>query len=476
VDEAITATQMAIWAFANTESDNWWMDFKEYGTDAEDVSNNIKAFRKYLIHQQAQPASAGSIIFSDEAVSSSAVFSTAGEGISYDVTMYFKLIADVAQNIDNLTLTAVLGAGTEGQQVISAPLTGADALVPDADGFYKITFSGVTDANLIEVTVSGTQDVNDVYFYQAKADTGSARTESQNMVGFASGQTPVTAESEVDFELGSASVSLFKYDATEEQEEQKDEPAELAVPAEPVNLQEPAVPVNPAPALPAEPAEGGDSPLGGEVPAEADPLVPLAGAEFDLYAMVGNNALLVKSGLVSGEDGMIQVDGLADGYRYFFREVKAPEGYEAITEDIPVINGTVTVGNIKAQVPETPDTPETPVTPDTPDIPDVPDTPDVPDIPDIPDTPDVPDIPDVPNIPDVPDVPEEPEVSVEEPEVPLAEVPEAEEELVEIVEEIPLANVPKTGSNSWIWYMLTIISGTVLVGMTLAERRRNKTM
>jgi len=491
VDEAITATQMAIWAFANTESDNWWMDFKEYGTDAEDVSNNIKAFRKYLIHQQAQPASAGSIIFSDEAVSSSAVFSTAGEGISYDVTMYFKLIADVAQNIDNLTLTAVLGAGTEGQQVITAPLTGADALVPDADGFYKITFSGVTDANLIEVTVSGTQDVNDVYFYQAKAETGSARTESQNMVGFASGQTPVTAESEVDFELGSASVSLFKYDATEEQEEQKDEPAELAVPAEPVNLQEPAVPVNPAPALPAEPAEGGDSPLGGEVPAEADPLVPLAGAEFDLYAMVGNNALLVKSGLVSGEDGMIQVDGLADGYRYFFREVKAPEGYDRVEGDFYAGEQSVNVGNVKTpdvpDVPDTPDVPDVPDVPDTPDVPDVPDVPDTPDVPDVPDTPDVPDIPyipdipDIPDVPDVPDVPETPdtpddtsEIVIEDPETPLDEGPGADEELVEIEEEVPLANVPKTGDSSWIWYSLTIISGLALAAMNIAGRREKR--
>lgn len=183
-DEAITATQLAIWAFANTENDNWWMDFKPYGgADDEDIANNIKAFRKYLIHQQAQPAAAGSIIFSDEAVSSSAVFSTAGEGISYDVTLYFKLVADVAQNIDDLTLTAVLGAGTAGEQIFTAPLTGADALAADANGYYKITFTGVTEAGTIDVSVSGTQDVNDVYFYQAKADTKSARTESQNMVG-----------------------------------------------------------------------------------------------------------------------------------------------------------------------------------------------------------------------------------------------------------------------------------------------------
>jgi len=423
VDEAITATQMAIWAFANTESDNWWMDFKEYGTDAEDVSNNIKAFRKYLVHQQAQPASAGSIIFSDEAVSSSVVFSSADEGISYDVTMYFRLIADVAQNIDNLTLTAVLGAGTEGQQIITAPLTGADALVPDADGFYKITFGGVTEAGSIDVAVSGTQDVNDVYFYQAKADTGSVRTESQNMVGFASGQTPVAAESSVDFTLGSAEVSLFKYDATEEQ---KENPA----------------PAEPAESVPAEPAL-----------AESAPLTPLAGAEFDLYAMVGNRALLVKSGLVSGADGMIQVSGLADGYPYFFREVKAPAGYGKVEGDIQAGTETVNVGN--AKTPEDPTVPDDPAVPDDPYMP-----PYVP--PFVLDEAEIPDVPVVPDTPDISDVPgDTSEIVTEDP----------EEEPAEIEEDAPLADVPKTGYISWIWSAICILAAAALAVLKLTAGR-----
>lgn len=500
-DEAMTATQLAIWAFANTEADNYWMDFRPYeAADGEDLSTNIKAFRKYLVHQAAEAPGAGSILFSDEVVSSNAVFTTSGEGISYDVTIYFKLKGDVAESIDNLTLTAVLGAGTEGEQSFTAPLTGAGALAADENDNYRITFTGVTEAGEINLKVSGTQNVSDVYFYAAKPETESQRDQSQNLVGFAEGTTPVAAQSSVKYDLGQTQSELFKYDA-------------------------------------AQVLENGEN---GGIQAGESWYAPLAGAEFNLYAKVGFTEYLVKSGLVSDEDGYISVSGLADGYEYYFREVKAPEGYKlneenhnsgavvgnekilftdvnvmkiwagdteevrpveisvnllknGITEDTQVLsaanqwyycwrdlsiedNWTVE----EAAVPEnyeascieaennswvitnTYKAPENPVDPTDPVDPVDPVDPYIP--------PYIPDVPDVPDIPDIPVEPEEPVVPVEEPEVPLANAPD-EEELVIVEEEVPLANVPATGSTSWIWYSLTLISGLALAVMKLIDRK-----
>lgn len=75
---------------------------------------------------------------------------------------------------------------------------------------------------------------------------------------------------------------------------------------------------------------------------------PLAGAEFILYKSVGNVTYYAKitdgkltgwteneakaTKLVSGDDGMIQIDGL-DADTYYLRETRAPAGYNKLASD-----------------------------------------------------------------------------------------------------------------------------------------------
>ena len=116
-----------------------------------------------------------------------------------------------------------------------------------------------------------------------------------------------------------------------------------------------------------------------------------------------------------------------------------------------------------------PYTPEEPVTP--PAAPVTPPTIDVP-------TPPVPQA----ELPEVPEEPEEPMEEVEEPEVPLVEEPEEEEEeepeeeeFVEIEDpDVPLASVPMTGDNSYIWTIMTLVSGLALVCLALIKKREDK--
>ena len=55
--------------------------------------------------------------------------------------------------------------------------------------------------------------------------------------------------------------------------------------------------------------------------------------------------------------------------------------------------------------------------------------------------------------------------------MPLAELPE--DDLVELEDpDVPLADVPKTGDDSLIWGVLTLISGTGLVWLALDKKRK----
>lgn len=110
--------------------------------------------------------------------------------------------------------------------------------------------------------------------------------------------------------------------------------------------------------------------------------------------------------------------------------------------------------------PETPKKPEEPETPDTPDVPDTP--PDEPPAEDIPeeDTPKT----DIPV--EVPDVPVEDEPLVE---IPDEDVPAAD---------IPVADVPQTGDDSGLWYVLLMASlaGLAVMGWLEIRDRRKTTV
>ena len=298
VDQVMTATQLAIWNFANSE-EGWYtyeyfpspIELNEHNTPQ--ANNNIMLFRDYLVHQTAAYADPEDILFSDgQFISASAVLSAGGD-VDYSITLRFKLAGPVEQ-ADDLTVTATLGEHSAAQK-----LTAESA---DANGYYTMTLSGIsreeadTAQYKIALELTGSQEANGVYFYEAKDPDGEgSRDASQNLVGKAVGSTPVTARCEIPFALGERSVSLYKYDAGNK------------VSAE---------------------AEGAVV-VGGEY------YKPLSGAVFDLYAKVDGVNVLLKSGLTCDSKGHLVVMGLADGYEYFFKETTPPAGYDPNNGEFP---------------------------------------------------------------------------------------------------------------------------------------------
>lgn len=357
--EALTATQLAIWGFANTPYDGTWVQFKSDDNVDNELNPNTKAFRRYLMGQTAKPANEDGILFTDEVVESFIALGTQSEGLKYDVIAKFKLAGKFNPTTDTLTFKATLDG-----QTIEKSL--ADMTV-DENGYYSITFNNVENADAIALSINGTQYVNDVYFYEAQ-ETANAdeRDSSQNLVGWAEGLTPVSASSLVEWNNGDETVALYKL--------------------------------------------------------EKETNIPLSEAVFNLYVQDDNGTYhCIKENLVTDKNGYIEVTGLPSGYKYFFKEIKAPDGYDLnseyveaplwtttvsdettsddeIGEIIPVVNKEYAyVYNTKT--PTTPSGPHTPSNPDTPDKPTEPDTPDIPDTPDVPEVPNEPvDQPTTPNV------------------------------------------------------------------------------
>ncbi|MFT9232404.1 MAG: SpaA isopeptide-forming pilin-related protein, partial [Bifidobacterium sp.] len=66
---------------------------------------------------------------------------------------------------------------------------------------------------------------------------------------------------------------------------------------------------------------------------DGDSNKPLAGAVFDVYSS-NDSATPVKSGVTTGADGRVTVDGLLPG-DYYFVETAAPAGYELSGDHVP---------------------------------------------------------------------------------------------------------------------------------------------
>lgn len=334
--EALSATQGAIWNYANT-TDSWEpnlsydytmgadymesscgsttvdavnVDYKEAAQNA--TKDNIDLFILYLMGQEGVAPS--KIIFSDKHfVTSKAVFTGTGTSdTTYEVSLRFKLDGDFDAD-DDLILSAKLAD----RDAVEKPLVGTDALQAEEDGYYTLVFRDVTAEEAekgIHLSVSGYQEVDDIYFYEPEPDDAededSARDSSQNLVGKAKGSTAVYAEQNIEIDLDTKDAELIKYvgDAT--------------VPAGSENAVQ----------------------IGG-TEGEWHPLLP--GAVFDLYAKIGDDYVLVESDLTTDANGRITVKDLADGYNYYFLETSAPDGY--ICEDdyhkIQWPDGTVTIEN-----------------------------------------------------------------------------------------------------------------------------------
>ncbi|MBR4019961.1 MAG: Cys-Gln thioester bond-forming surface protein [Firmicutes bacterium] len=319
-DEALMATQLAIWAFANTEGDDWWVKYYESlltnvegRYQSQPLPDNVRAFRKYLIHQQSLPLQPEDILFTDQyfITDSIAFTGSLSDAAVYDLRLLVKLAAPIDPE-DELTLTAAFGNGRSE----SFPLGGDKGLTPDNNGYYTLALNDVTkgEAAAVSLTISGQQYAEGIYFYEAKSAEGTPRETSQNLVGKASGMTPVSVTTDLTYEIGTKSVSLKKSDAEDSR--------------------------------------------------------PLAGAVFNLYGEKEGKSYLVLESLTTNENGQITVSNLPEEFVYYFVETKAPEGYEM--EDIGSRHyaddkGTISVFNRK--VPTANPEPEIPVIPEEPDDP-----------------------------------------------------------------------------------------------------------
>lgn len=275
-EQALAATQLAIWQYANFADPSTKPEFRTNGEEA--LNSNVAAFEQYLLNQSAVASSADDVLFTDEVVETHAVFTDN----NYTVTAKFKL---VSTNVSDLTLTATLGQDIQ--------VFNMSEFKPEDDGFYKIVFTGVTDPGEIVLEVFGTQTVNNVYFYEPI----DGRDSSQNLVGWAEDATPVSALSKLEFGFGTKDFAVIKV--------------------------------------------------------EKDTEIGLGGATFDLYAEVDSEYVLVKSNLVTDANGKIELQGLADEYSYYLKETSAPMGYILEDNYIALKESTTIIEN-KEEVPPSP--------------------------------------------------------------------------------------------------------------------------
>lgn len=383
--EAFTATQAAIWSCANGrtsnetlyynywKTDNEWLTKNvvvpiQYSTEADNTINkeghntesNINLFIKYLMGQKSEQAT--KILFSDNYfVTSEIAFAdeqdtTEGAETKYDITVNFKLSGDVDTN-DCLTLTATLGSKNDNYSLTSNKSDPSyKNIEPDSEGYYSISFTNVTmeDAQKgVSLSLSGTQKVNDVYFYQplpakesatittdegVDRDSDSVRDTSQNLVGKATGETTVYAEKNIKIEFGDDEGLLKKYDKSNPIDGNTVEDGTAIISVDGVSYK------------------------------------ALAGAVFSLYAVPKEKTadgtaldsadyILVKKDLTTDSEGQISVTGLNHNkYDYFFKETDAPNGYNLDSTYHSVVwetptetadgktenkTGTVAVGNTK---------------------------------------------------------------------------------------------------------------------------------
>lgn len=369
--EALTATQAAIWNCANKNdsekyefsyayTSNYYkygmngtsiggivhpfdyaLEWKIYKDPEHSSKDNVNLFIEYLMAQSSEhPRDSKKIIFSDNYfvnVEKKAVENDT-DSVVCKVTVDFTLDGDIADE-DKLTLSVKLGQREVTSYTLKScdtadvRLTGDGTLtkVKDSEDKYKYTlvFDNVTVSEIadgITMSISGTQTVNDVYFYQPQAaEDSTVQKTSQNLVGKATGNTKVYVEKKI--EIGDDEAEISKYDSNAKVDADYKETAVIIV--------------------------------------GTDNYKALSGATFNLYAKLKSADkkdayILVKEGLVTDETGKVTVSGLEkDIYDYYVKETAAPNGYnldsgyheivwKTITKDGELYQdktGTVAVGN-----------------------------------------------------------------------------------------------------------------------------------
>ena len=302
--ELLSASQAAVWHYTNgidfgydpyCHSEFWynlgalWQDYytihvtnledpinaKEFATDY--TRTNIAGVYEYLVNLPGEEYL--DIVITDSAVS---ILGTVKQGNDqlYDLTVVLGINGTIDHN-DELTLTASFGGQTQTFAL------GKDATLHSRSiGTYAITFTGLSErtrsSDVLSLSLTGTQSVQDVAFYEAQPMNGiSAKDSSQNLVGVVSTTVPVQTAGEFEIDIPKT-LEITKVDA----------------------------------------ASGN----------------PLPGVAFDLYVIRDGDSYRLNT-YVTDETGLIRVDVADDGSEYYFAEVQAPNGY------LPV-DGSVTGGTV----------------------------------------------------------------------------------------------------------------------------------
>ena len=175
-EEAITATQLAIWKYANDTQ-----------TPA-DLTGNVEALYNYLIALDGVEGqtSVANIIAKDPIVYAN--------NENCDVEFIFK--AD-GRNADgsNIALQYNIEGKPEGSEVVESGI--------DNEGYTHIKVTNIKEDTNIKLIVSGIQNVGtDVFFYSPEG----GREKSQSLIGIQSGDTNISKSFEYKATFGSVNI------------------------------------------------------------------------------------------------------------------------------------------------------------------------------------------------------------------------------------------------------------------------------
>ena len=325
--EAITATQLAIWKYANAAN------------TPSDLTGNIATIYNYLINLDGVEGqvSVANIISKDPVIHQN--------GENCDVEFIFKVDGKNADGTDIDLQYTIEGQSEESNHT---------NLGVDEEGYTHIKVTNVKSEQNIKFVVQGVQDVgSDVFFYDPKG----GRDQSQSLIGIQSGNTNISKTFEFKFTFGE--VQVKKVDADNQDialkgaeftiKNAKGEVAAVITTNETgiasakllpgsYTIEETKAPsgyliVNGQQQFTIEPGQTeslnlvftNKKDVGSVVLTKVDSednTKVLAGVEYELY----DDALNKISDCVTGEDGKIAVGNLAPG-RYFFIETKSLEGY-----------------------------------------------------------------------------------------------------------------------------------------------------
>lgn len=184
-DEALTATQLAIWTTANTNAFAGGFSDGRYklafrSADGSPLPENIEGFCKYLL--QCSPISP-----QEEAAQDGLIAGAHAERQDGTVKLYFTLEGD-ASTEDRLTVSA---AGDDFN--LTLPL---HQLEREGDS-YVLDIPTDSEGEVV-LALSGFQMTGSVCFYEAMTSSGGSRNASQNLIGWGETPTSVSAVTRLD--------------------------------------------------------------------------------------------------------------------------------------------------------------------------------------------------------------------------------------------------------------------------------------